>query len=138
CNPPCALRGRRRAFTDQPIVIVERIVLLIVVPGGVLSLLALNPCEMGPHFLRREQAANTGNKTRQLLREYRAAGRSINEIQQFLGDQVIERRFHPVTQLDLVGSVTLLYPNLVKFSRIHRMVLPLMTLPSIGSAPAAW
>ena len=86
-----------RAFTDQLIVIVELIVFFVVVLGGVLSLLALNPCEMGPHFLRRKQAANVGNKSRQLPREFRAAGRSISEIQQFLGDQVIECRFHPVT-----------------------------------------
>jgi hypothetical protein len=37
-----------------------------------------------------------------------------------------------------VGSVALLYLNLVKFPRIHRMFLPSMMLPSISSAPAAW
>jgi hypothetical protein len=92
---------------------------------------------MGPHFLRRKQAANVDNKSRQLPREFRAAGRSISEIQQFLSDQVIKCCFHPVTQLDLMGSVALLYPNLVKLPRIHRMILPSMTLPSISSAPAA-
>jgi hypothetical protein len=92
---------------------------------------------MGPHFLRGKQAANAGNKSRQLPREFRAAYRSVSEIQQFLADQVIKCRVHPVTQLDLVGSVALLYPNLVKLPRTHRMVLPSRMLPSINSAPAA-
>ena len=123
---PDAPRDFLRSFADQLVVAVELITVLVVVDGGEFTLFARNPSELGLYFLRREQAANVGNKSRQLPGKLCPGGRRINKVEQFLGDEVIECRFHPIAELDCVGGIALLNPNLVKFPGVHRSPLCLI------------
>src|SRR5450830_116321 len=96
---------------------------------GFFALFSLNPRDVFPYFLWREHAPYTGNEPRQLSREFRIVVGGTCEIQQFFSDQVIKCRFEPIPQLDVLGSVALLNPNLVHFSNAHSLPLVSIMMP---------
>jgi hypothetical protein len=67
-----------------------------------------------PNLIWREHLPHLGNEPRQFPREFRIVGSSASEIQQFLGDHVIERHFKTKASLDVPSRVALLNPNLVE------------------------
>ena len=109
---PSSLRGYHWGFEDHLILLIELIALLDV--GVVFPLLAFNPIEVSSHLLDCKQAPDTRDKSRKLSRERRMCDRSISEIQQFLCDEVIKRRFRSVAPLYFLSSFALLNPNFVK------------------------
>ena len=81
----------RSSFDDQLILIVFLVV------GFIRTLLAFDPRKVGQYFLQRKQASNARNKSGQLPREFRVAGSSFSEVQQFLGNEVIKCRLQTIT-----------------------------------------
>jgi hypothetical protein len=57
-------------------------------------------------------------------------GGSTGIIQQLFSDHVIKCRFDPLPQLDALGSVALLNPNLVHFPTAHRLPLVSIMMPN--------
>ena len=118
-----ALRGGLSAFEAER-VLLQLLILFIelVVPadvGLVFPLREFNPLEVRPYLLDCKQAPDTRDKSRKLSRELRVCCGSISKIQQFLCDEIIERRPQSVAPLDFLSRFALLNPNFVKFPRFQ-------------------
>ena len=106
----------RRTFPDCVIFIVFQGVC------GFRCLLTLNPRDVNTTLIGCEHAPYLGNEARQLSREIGMVRSGANEIQQFLGDDIIERRLQAIAEFDVL-SLKLLFPTLVHFASTHELVL---------------
>ena len=79
----------------------------------------LDPSDVGLQLFGREQASHTGDKPGQLSRKLRPAGGCLGEIQQFLGNHIIECRLRPVAQPDVLGDLALLRPDFAELMGAH-------------------
>ena len=87
--------------------------------GTLIELRAPLPASVRPHLLDCKQAPDTRDKSRKLSRELRVCCGSISKIQQFLCNEIIERRPQSIAPLDFLSRFALLNPNFVKFPRFQ-------------------
>jgi hypothetical protein len=81
--------------------------------------LLLNPRDLRPYLLRREQTPHASNKSRQFFRKFRMLVSGVGKIQQLLAYHIIERGFEPRARFDVLSRIALLNPNLTRFAHAH-------------------
>ena len=116
----CRARGRSAsslmtAKLPRPLRDLGRIfeVEIIVFNDGQVGLmaLALDAHEVRLYLLRREHAPHPGNEPGQFAREFGMPGGGPGEVQQLLGDRIIEGRLEAVPRLDGLGGLAIVQPR---------------------------